>query len=156
MIILRELKNSDEEYFFKFIKNLSKEIVENYNHLFSEKREEWAKKLLSENSLKIIVLDDSKNEIIGFGHLTINKEYPGVPSLGIVINQNYRGKGIGKQIMQKLMEEGKTKKFKAIYLSVFKKNTIAKKLYDSLGFKTIGETFNDSGESWKMRYDFPI
>jgi ribosomal protein S18 acetylase RimI-like enzyme len=54
----------------------------------------------------------------------------------IVVNQEYRRKGIGKQILDKLFEDiKKSKHFKKIYLTVSPKNLGALLLYLKNGFE---------------------
>lgn len=79
------------------------------------------------------------NEIIAFGYLWDNKDYPDVPSLGIVVRDDWQGRGIGQILMLKLIELGKELKVKAIYLSVHPDNRVAIHIYGKLGWKVIGK-----------------
>jgi ribosomal protein S18 acetylase RimI-like enzyme len=58
----------------------------------------------------------------------------------LYLNPEFRGSGIGKALMQKCIEELKSKGFERITLNVTSSNERAKALYGKLGFKTKRET----------------
>ena len=57
--------------------------------------------------------------------------------LDIVVKEEYRGCGFGKVLCKALLEKGKECGAAAGYLQVVDSNTVAKKLYESLGFEEI-------------------
>lgn len=57
----------------------------------------------------------------------------------IVVNQEYRGKGIGHKLMIETMKLLKRNGVKKILLEVRKTNCIAKSLYEKIGFEKIHE-----------------
>lgn len=59
---------------------------------------------------------------------------------GYIGNKNYWGKGIGTEMLQKLIEIGKQKKLNSIWLKVLKDNDRARKLYEKLGFYVENES----------------
>jgi len=54
--------------------------------------------------------------------------------VGMYVVKGYRGKGIGKALMRKTME-GCNGKFEVIVLEVLTTNTVAKRLYQGIGFR---------------------
>ena len=93
---------------------------------------------LSKNEYyKIICLVD--DEIVGLGYLWENDNYPNIPSLGIVVRDDYQGKGIGQALTYELIELGQSLRIKAIYLSVHPDNHVAVHIYKKLGWKVIGK-----------------
>ena len=60
-----------------------------------------------------------------------------VGELGILIRREHRGKGVGKALMKAALERSRGK-FEMVQLRVFATNEIAKRLYRSLGFRTVG------------------
>ncbi|WML39700.1 GNAT family N-acetyltransferase [Neobacillus sp. OS1-2] len=70
------------------------------------------------------------------------------PELGIAVMKNARGKGIGKLLMEKLIETASSDGFSSLSLSVDPKNSQAVQLYKKLGFEQCGH----SGTSWTMIY----
>jgi ribosomal protein S18 acetylase RimI-like enzyme len=61
---------------------------------------------------------------------------------GVSIKEEFQGKGYGKQMMKETLDairhHGGIKK---VYLNVREDNTIARKLYESLGFKYTGKRY---------------
>ncbi|MFN3966884.1 MAG: ribosomal protein S18-alanine N-acetyltransferase, partial [Endomicrobiia bacterium] len=55
--------------------------------------------------------------------------------MNIAVKKEYRGKGVGKMLINHIIEFSKTKNIKQIFLEVREKNFIARKLYESFGFK---------------------
>jgi ribosomal protein S18 acetylase RimI-like enzyme len=53
----------------------------------------------------------------------------------IVVVQEYRGKGYGREIMKGIMGEAKRRGVKSGYLQVVEANEVALNLYKSLGFE---------------------
>lgn len=53
----------------------------------------------------------------------------------IVVNEGHRGRGYGEEIMRFLEEEMARKKISAIRLHVFGHNSVARSLYEKLGYK---------------------
>jgi len=59
-------------------------------------------------------------------------------NLGIAIAKRWRGKGLGRLLLQDLIEHSEKKwNPKHFYLHVVSENTIAHRLYESLGFRVI-------------------
>lgn len=68
-----------------------------------------------------------------YGHID-----SGVPSFAISLYKEYRGYGIGTELMKKMLAELKLRGYKKASLAVQKKN-YAVKMYKKLGFKIIDE-----------------
>jgi [ribosomal protein S18]-alanine N-acetyltransferase len=56
----------------------------------------------------------------------------------LAVEANYRNKGIGKQLIEKVLSLSKELKIHSIFLEVRESNEAAKKLYQKLGFKLLG------------------
>ena len=69
------------------------------------------------------------------------------PSLSIALFPQYRGQGIGTALMSRIIEELTAAGYTRISLSVDKDNP-ARHLYERLGFKIIGDGFDDT--EWLM------
>lgn len=79
-----------------------------------------------------------------FGHVA-----DGVPSFAISVKPEYRGSGIGTNLMRSMLDHLRQRGYKKSSLSVQKANYAAR-MYQKLGFRTIGE--ND--EEYIMVYEF--
>lgn len=102
-------------------------------------KETWTlnaiKKELNNNlATYIVCIEDSK--VIGFvGAWLIASEGQ---ITNVAVHPNFRGKKIGKALMEKLICTLKDKDCNAITLEVRKSNIVAQNLYKSLGFKEEG------------------
>ena len=67
------------------------------------------------------------------------------------ISPDFRGKGISKILINKLLElVNKVEDIEQINLTVISNNTVAKKIYESFGFKTFSMEMN--AQKWKGVY----
>jgi len=67
----------------------------------------------------------------GFGFIDEN-----IPELGMAVIPEYRNKGIGHQLLSLFLEEAKQRGYRAVSLSVDKRNR-ARKLYFRAGFEVV-------------------
>jgi ribosomal protein S18 acetylase RimI-like enzyme len=70
---------------------------------------------------------------------------PETPELGIAVEPDFRGRGIGRCLMNALANEARERSIERLSLSVNNPNP-AKHLYESLGYATV----NDNGDSTLM------
>jgi ribosomal protein S18 acetylase RimI-like enzyme len=84
-------------------------------------------------------------ELLGFVEFKLNKEKAGF--FGLVVKQEFRGKGIGRKLFSFFLDYCRKKQIKKISLIVKKDNLKAKNLYLSEGFfkvKELEKTIEDS------------
>lgn len=86
--------------------------------------------IISNHLLTIVVLVDEKP--VGYGHLDQEKD---VIWLGIAVTENNKGKGLGKLIMNFLIDYADTQKINEICLSVDLENTVAVEMYKKYDFR---------------------
>jgi ribosomal protein S18 acetylase RimI-like enzyme len=134
-ITFRKYKNNDYEFVYKIKKNAYEKYVINYWGEWNEKEQKkYFDKFIEakKNDAYIIQYD---NIDIGFynGNILENGNY----EIGnICIIPEYQNKGIGTKIIEEFIALYKNTD---IELQCFKINPV-KKLYERLGFNTIGET----------------
>jgi ribosomal protein S18 acetylase RimI-like enzyme len=85
-----------------------------------------------------------ENKIIAYGMLRGWAEGYDIPSLGIYIDKEYRGLGIGNMLMNFLHISAKLRGSEKIRLTVIKTNTSAISLYRKLGYIFIEDTENSN------------
>lgn len=83
-----------------------------------------------------IILDNHGHEI---GLLDVREDDGLIYIKSILIDHSAQGKGIGTQILTKIIQQS-AQSNKKIELQVYKINEKARKLYERLGFKIIGQT----------------
>jgi putative acetyltransferase len=66
-------------------------------------------------------------------------EHSHVGILGIVVLKNARRVGLGKELMESLLQLAKRAGLKIMVLDMFATNTVARHLYESIGFVEVGK-----------------
>ncbi|MBD8499211.1 arsinothricin resistance N-acetyltransferase ArsN1 family A [Paenibacillus arenosi] len=89
-----------------------------------------------------ILVGVSDNVIVGTAYVSSYREtracYKGVGEFSIYIHQNYRGKGIGKQLLGALIEECEKLHYWKLLSRIFDYNIGSRQLCNSLGFREVG------------------
>ncbi|WP_232622989.1 GNAT family N-acetyltransferase [Pareuzebyella sediminis] len=83
-----------------------------------------------------IVCCRDKDEIIGIASMAIYTVISGYKGMveDVVVDSAYRGKGIGRKLMEKLLQEARQKNLDEVLLFTGHHRTPAINLYQSLGF----------------------
>jgi ribosomal protein S18 acetylase RimI-like enzyme len=68
---------------------------------------------------------------------------PDIPELGLAVGREHRSRGVGRALLEGIIQEAQTQGIHSLSLSVDPSNN-ARKLYESVGFIKFGE----SGTSW--------
>ncbi len=99
---------------------------------------------LDKQCFHVFTRDKNDQKIIAYARLVPASLKFDVPSIGRVIcDKNYRGKSIGKSLMNKAIEEIRQLfKSNAIKISA---QTYLFKFYSNLGFKPIGAPYDEDG-----------
>ena len=122
-------------FFFEMIKKKGEDQYF-HPHSFNKKK---AEQLGAYKGNDLYSLQVCENEICGYGMLRGWDEKYSVPSLGIIIHPDYRGKGLGKNFMSYLHNQARQKGAKQICLKVYPGNKSAILLYKKLGYVFDGE-----------------
>ena len=153
----RKLQRDDKQALARF----NDELSEHSRNLFTPHRydQETLDKIIErvENGedLAYVALDNDR--IIAYFFLWwYNTPFP---VLGIGILDEYHGQGLGKQIMQKLIDDARKAGCDAIELTTALDNKSAYALYEKVGFKCLGQVDNVAGDGriikeWHMFYPF--
>lgn len=149
-IVIRYPKMSDLKELWKYINKLSQEktfVLYQGEKVSLKEEKDWLEKSLArmkkgqEVGLSIFV----DNRITGMCGIRLGQKIKQhVGSLGLSIDKDYRGEGLGKLLLEETLKEA-TKKLtglKIVTLEVFETNKIAHDLYLKLGFKEYGRLPN--------------
>jgi ribosomal protein S18 acetylase RimI-like enzyme len=120
-------------------------FISSINHFFERNKESFTffhphefsysglwSEVKKEKDYYVFLMD--VDTIAGYGMLRGWEEGYEIPSLGIMTDINYRGKGIAFQMMEHLHEVAKQRGAKKIRLTVYKENKAAVPLYNKLGY----------------------
>ena len=80
---------------------------------------------------------ENESEIVGFITYSITDDSSDLES--IVVKADYRGKGLGKLLIENYLNSAKEKGVKNFFLEVRKSNLTAISLYEKSGYKVINE-----------------
>ena len=77
--------------------------------------------------------------------------YAGVAEVSIYIAENFRGKGVGKYLLLKLIQESESAGLWTLQSGIFSDNIASIKVHELCGFRTIGyrEKIGKKDEVWK-------
>jgi GNAT superfamily N-acetyltransferase len=121
---------------FKEIHTLSSQLGYDYpSNLLKNK----LKKILTYKDHKIIVVEDDNNKVVGYVHGQIYELLyfdRMINILGIVVDKNYRGKGYGKRLMEKIEEWAKENNCNGIRLTSNANRKAAHLFYEKIGYKS--------------------
>jgi L-amino acid N-acyltransferase YncA len=82
-----------------------------------------------------------ENQIVGWAALTQVSGrciYAGVAEVSVYVHENFRGKKIGLQLLQKIIEESEKENFWSLQSGIFPENKASLSIHDQAGFRIIG------------------
>lgn len=148
-IYIRYVKAGDEQVMNDYINELSAEqtyISFQGEQVSPEFEKEYIKKLLEKfkNKSSVHLLFFAGDKLIGSSDINLNDPSRGaikhVGMFGISIAKDYRGKGLGKFLMEVILDEAvkNLPNLKIITLRCFSTNLSAMKMYKDFGFVEFG------------------
>lgn len=115
------------------------ELVKLFGQLTSREVKIDVKKMLAVPNLFCYVIEDD-GKLVGFAALTLRfvptKGYVGVIE-DVVVDEKYRKRGLGTELINKLLSKAKEQKVFAVELTSNPKREVARRLYQKLGFKLL-------------------
>ena len=128
------------------------------NTLYSDFDNFWSYNVLKqelENDKTKYIIAKEKNEVVGFAGISVIFDEATLNN--IVVKKSYRGKGIGGEMLETLIDLCSDMNLKTFTLEVNVENTPAIKLYEKFGFKNLGvrkKYYNNSRDAFIMtKYD---
>ena len=89
----------------------------------------------------VIVAENGNGEVVGWGSLNVfnpREAYRFVADFSVYVERSWRGKGVGRVLLERLIELARAHGFHKMVLSAFPTNTGGMALYEKLGFRTVG------------------
>ncbi len=116
---------------------LQLQLTELYKQLNSELTQLNLTNILSDNNTTDIVICMDGEVLAGIAMMARYKVISGHKGMieDVVVSSDYRGKGIGRKLMEKLLEQAEKQKLNDVLLFSGHHRTAAITLYKSLGFK---------------------
>ncbi|PYE49061.1 N-acetyltransferase family protein [Paenibacillus barcinonensis] len=94
-----------------------------------------------------VLVAEQNDQVVGWASInsySSRSAYDGVGDLSIYIHRDHRGKGVGKQLLQKLEQIGMQNNFYKFVLFTFPFNTLGQSLYHNAGYREVG-VFQNQG-----------
>jgi phosphinothricin acetyltransferase len=129
-MIIKILKKND------LTADVQEQITEVFKHLSIKKQQIPLKSILNFGNRLTFAYCQMGTKIVGIALMADYKVISGYKGWieDVVVVKSYRGRGIGKKLIQSLIEEGKSKNMDEILLFTEDEKTVAINLYQSLGF----------------------
>jgi len=121
---------------FELDEQVQNQICELYKQLNANIEQRPLHQILQEDNHVIIAACREENAIVGIALLATYKVISGHRGMveDVVVDSAHRGKGIGRKLMEKLLEEAKHRNLDEVLLFSGHHRTAAINLYKSLGF----------------------
>ncbi|RMF84568.1 MAG: GNAT family N-acetyltransferase [Nitrospinota bacterium] len=103
-----------------------------------EEKEEW---FTRHGPRHPVLVAEAGGEVVGWASLnTFNprQAYQYVADLSVYVERRWRGKGVGRRLLETLIPLGKALEYHKIVLSAFPFNAAGMRLYQGQGFRTVG------------------
>lgn len=141
-ITLRQLSPQDEHALAIFLESLKPKTLHLWNRFGTRISIEAAHKIAAGQVRKSVDQEKGfiaivRNEIVGYSYLRFFPEKPqkkGTASLGLVVQDDFQGMGIGSKLMMAMIEYAKDKKMIKIWLSTYADNKMTRHFYKPFGF----------------------
>jgi phosphinothricin acetyltransferase len=116
--------------------SVQEQISELFKQLSAEKKQTSLCTILNSNNSVTVAYCTEGNQIIGIALMAEYKVISGYKGWieDVIVNKNYRGQGIGRNLVELLIKEGKIKNFNEFLLFTEDEKKPAINLYKSLGF----------------------
>ncbi len=103
-----------------------------------EERRRW---LAGRSPRHPVIVAETAGDLVGWGSLNVfnpREAYRFVADFSIYVERAWRGKGVGRVLLERLIALGREHGFHKLVLSAFPFNEGGMALYTKLGFRTVG------------------
>ncbi len=116
---------------------IQKQVADLYRQLNANNSQRTLQEILQSGNNVLVIICRMDDSIVGTALLSTYKVISGYRGMvdDVVVDASQRGKGIGRKLMERLLEEGKKMGLDEILLFTGHHRAPAKALYKSLGFE---------------------
>jgi len=103
-----------------------------------DERRQW---LAGRSERHPVIVAEHDGRVTGWGSLNVFNARPAyrhVADFSVYVERGWRGKGVGRVLLERLVELGRELGYHKLVLSAFPFNTAGVALYERLGFRTVG------------------
>jgi phosphinothricin acetyltransferase len=116
---------------------LQRQVSDLYRQLNADNKQRSLNEILAPGNNVLVIICKIENTIVGTALLSTYKVISGYRGMidDVVVDAAHRGKGIGRKLMERLLNEAKNMDLDEILLFTGHHRKPAKALYESLGFE---------------------
>ncbi len=149
-VLIREMKNEDWEE----VQTIYKQGIDSGTATFMKSVpdfEYWDKSKLKIGRL----VAEYKGKIVGWVTLSATsarEDYVGVNEVSVYVHQDYKSLGIGKKLLQKVIEVSEANNIWTLQSVILANNFSSRKLHESCGFRLVGyreKIAKDKNDKWQ-------
>jgi putative acetyltransferase len=160
-VVFRPEQSDDTEMLWEMFSTLSKESASNLLPLFPRERiEGWTSNINYDEMLAIVavIAEKGRQRIIGSTSLKFNPQEAlrHKAELGITVHDDYQNIGIGKALLNHLINVARTKKLKKVWLHVSTENDREIHVYKKAGFVIEGKLCKESCINGEYRDEYSM
>lgn len=125
---------------FEAVKEIYRQGIETANATFETSVpvfDDWLKKFVN-GSLWVALCDSTISGWCGLSRVSQREAYWGVCEVSVYVDENFRGAGIGKQLLMKLIEFSESNNIWTLQASIFPENKESIRLHLKCGFRVAG------------------
>ncbi|MCW3112068.1 MAG: N-acetyltransferase [Segetibacter sp.] len=122
------------------VKEIYEEGIATGNATFQQSAPTWDEWNSTHLQHSRIVAKD--NNVLGWAALTPVSGrcvYAGVAEVSVYVSDKARGKGLGKQLLQKLVDESEANNIWTLQAGIFPENIASIKIHEACGFRILGK-----------------
>lgn len=126
---------------WKVVKDIYDEGIKTGNATFEQKAPDW-EAWDKGHLLEARIISKEDNKVLGWAALSPVSGrcvYAGVAEVSVYVSSDARGKGLGKQLLQKLVEESEVNNLWTLQAGIFPENIPSIKIHEACGFRMIGK-----------------
>jgi phosphinothricin acetyltransferase len=94
-----------------------------------------------------VVVAETGGQVVGWASLNRfnpRPAYDHVADISVYVERGWRGRGVGRRLIERLVELGRAHAYHKLVLAAFPFNTAGMALYERSGFRTVG-TYREQG-----------
>jgi phosphinothricin acetyltransferase len=146
---IRALEQQD----FIQVKSIYQQGIETKNATFETQAPEW-EDWNSKFLLKPRFVAEVEQIIIGWAALSAistRPVYSGVCEVSVYVHEDYRGMGVGRSLLKKLIDFSESNNIWTLQAGIFPENIGSIKIHKDLGFRHVGrrEKIGKMGDTWR-------
>jgi L-amino acid N-acyltransferase YncA len=118
---------------------LNSTALYDYNVRTFEQQKAILEEKINKNFPVIVAIEDGK--VVGFGmysEFRFREAYKNTVEHSVYVNKDYHGKGIGKLLLQELIQLAKGQKLHTMIAVIDSENQSSVEFHEKFGFKTVG------------------